>query len=69
MMIISKAEPTKRYVGRAKMFPDSRRPRRFPTMMSITAMTPIHTRQSSKPGNAEISCSTADVVETATVIT
>ena len=37
------ALPTKRYVGTAKMFPDSRRPRRLPRAMSETTVTPTGT--------------------------
>ncbi len=59
----------KRYVGRAKMLPDSRRPRRLPSVMSAIAATPISTRSPSRPGIAETICSTAEDVDTATVIT
>ena len=41
MAIISRAEPTNRYVGTAKMLPDSRRPRRLPIVISAIATTPI----------------------------
>ena len=37
--------------------------------MSAIAATPISTRTSSSAGNADVICSTADEVETATVIT
>ena len=51
------------------MLPDSRRPRRFPIVISEMAATPITTRKSISAGIAEVICSTADDVETATVIT
>jgi len=63
------ALPTNRYVGMAKMFPDSRRPRRLPRVIRMIAATPTSRRQSATAGTAEMTCSTADAVETATVIT
>ena len=69
MAIISSALPTNRYVGTAKMLPDSRRPRRLPSVMRAIATTPMITRSSSSSGIAEVICSTADDVDTATVIT
>ena len=51
------------------MFPDSRRPRRLPIVISAIEMTPISTRRSLIPGSIEMSCSTADEVDTATVMT
>ena len=51
------------------MLPASRRPRRLPTVMRPIAPTPMTTRQSSRAGNAEVICSTADEVDTATVST
>jgi hypothetical protein len=67
--IMISAEPMNRYVGAAKIVPASRRPRRFATAMSPIAKTPIRTRSSYRIGNADTICSTADDVETATVIT
>ena len=66
---ISRARPTNRYVGIAKMFPDSRRPRRLPTVISAITPTATGRRHRSRPGAIEISWSIADDVETATVIT
>ena len=51
------------------MLPASRIPRRLPIVMRAIAPTPIRTRSSWRPGNAEMICSTADEVETATVMT
>jgi hypothetical protein len=65
---MSNAEPTNRYVGMAKMFPDSLSPRRFPTVIRRIARTPIATRSGNRAGTADVICSTADEVETATVM-
>ena len=67
--MIMRAMVTNRYVGTAKMLPDSRRPRRF--AMVISAMTPTATsiRSTSSAGTIEINWSIADDVETATVMT
>jgi len=67
--IIVSAAITKRYVGIAKMFPDSRRPRRLPIVMSTMATAPMTSFQSCSSGTAEMTCSAADAVDTATVIT
>ena len=65
--IISRAPNRNRYVGTAKMLPASRRPRRLPIVMSPIAVTPIATEAGATAGKAEMTCSTADDVETATV--
>ncbi len=46
MPTIASASPTKRYVGTAKMFPDSRRPRRFAIVMSEIDTNAIWIRMS-----------------------
>ena len=51
------------------MLPASRRPRRLPIVMRPIAPTPMSTRSSNRTGNAETICSTADEVDTATVMT
>ena len=66
---MTSAMVTNRYVGTAKMFPDSRRPRRFATVMSAMTATATSSRTISMPGRIEISWSIADEVDTATVIT
>jgi hypothetical protein len=43
---IRSAIPTKRYVGTAKMLPDSRRPRRFASVMSVIETIAISIRKS-----------------------
>ncbi len=67
MAIMSSALPTKRYVGTAKMLPDSRRPRRLPSVMSAMASTPMPTLTLARSGTAETICSTAFETDTATV--
>ena len=51
------------------MFPDSRSPRRLAIVMSVIATRQISTRIVLRSGEIEISYSTADAVDTATVIT
>ena len=51
------------------MLPASRRPRRLAIAISPIAATPISTRMSKSAGKADTICSTADEVDTATVIT
>ena len=51
------------------MLPASRRPRRLAIVIRPIAATPISTRSSNSDGKADMICSTADEVETATVIT
>ncbi len=51
------------------MLPASRSPRRLPIVIRAMQPTPIRTRSSKRAGNADVICSTADEVETATVIT
>ena len=52
------------------MLPDSRRPRRLPSVIRTMAATPISDALVERaPGTAEVICSTADDVETATVMT
>jgi hypothetical protein len=69
MAIIRRADTRNRYVGRAKMLPDSRSPLRLPKVMRAIDSTPSSIRQSRSAGKAEMSCSTADAVDTATVMT
>ena len=70
MAIISSAEPTNRYVGIAKRLPASRRPRRLPIVIrAIAATHELDPEVDRGPGTAEVTCSIADAVETATVIT
>ena len=65
--IIRNALPRNRYVGTAKMLPASRRPRRLAIVISAIAPTPMPTAKGASAGTAEVICSTADEVETATV--
>ena len=51
------------------MLPASRIPRRFATVIRAIAATPISTRTSYSIGAADVICSTADDVDTATVST
>ncbi len=51
------------------MLPDSRRPRRLPTVMRAMTVTATRMRTASRPGTIEMSWSIADDVDTATVIT
>ena len=67
--IITSVDATNRYVGMAKMLPDARIPRRLPIMIKPMTAMPIPTRTSKRAGTAEATCSIADDVETATVIT
>ena len=66
---MNSAMPMNRYVGMAKMLPDSRRPRRLATVIRAMATSAISTRSGFRFGDTEISWSTADEVETATVMT
>ena len=66
--IISSALPTNRYVGIAKMLPDSRRPRRLPSVIRHHgADRDLDVRRGARLGSAEMICSDADEIETATV--
>ena len=49
------------------MLPASRMPRRLPIVIRPIAVTPIPTANGARPGSADVICSTADDVETATV--
>ena len=51
----------------AKMLPDSRMPRRLPSVISRMQATPMGTVSGSKVGSAEVIWATADEVDTATV--
>ena len=53
----------------AKMLPASRSPRRLPIVINPMALTPMITLQSMSTGTADVICSTADEVDTATVST
>ena len=50
------------------MLPDSRSPRRLPSVIRPMAVTPMRTASGWSSGMAETICSTADEVETATVM-
>ena len=58
-----------RYVGTAKMFPDSRRPRRFAMVISPIEMNAISMRTSYAAGKTDWIWVIAAAVETATVMT
>ncbi len=58
-----------RYVGAMKIVPDSRMPRRLPTVSSAMAATPIGTRYSHRAGTIEVIAATPAEIETATVTT
>ncbi len=62
------APTTYMYVGTAKMFPDSRRPRRFATVRSVSATSASSTRQGSSSGMTEVTAAMPAATETATVI-
>ena len=49
--------------GSAKMFPDSRRPRRLPTVIRAITPTPTGSRHRSRPGRSRSARSIADEVE------
>ena len=51
------------------MLPASRRPRRLAAAIRPMATTPMSTRSGNSTGNADTICSTADEVDTATVMT
>ena len=42
------------YVGIANSVPDSRTPRRFASVMKMTNATDIQTRESTRPGAADV---------------
>jgi hypothetical protein len=56
-------------VGAAKIRPDSRSPRRFPTAMTVMNARPSRTRSPCNCGKAEIKAATPAAMLTATVIT
>ena len=58
-----------RYVGTAKVLPDSRTPRRFAAASSATSPTAISTRCWFSDGNAEMMLSVPEETDTATVST
>ncbi len=57
----------KKYVGTAKMLPDSRMPRRFPIISSATNPSVSSTRLTCQSGNAEVIAATPAAMLTATV--
>ena len=57
----------KRYDGRAKSRPDSRRPRRLPTAMRAMAAMHSSTRTGKRTGNAEVMAAMPAETLTATV--
>ena len=59
----------KKYVGTAKMRPDSRMPRRFATAIPTTATTQSHGRYGNSPGTADVSAAIPAATLTATVST
>ncbi len=59
----------KPYVGNANRKPDSRTPRRFPSVRSTMQPSESATRCDSSPGTAEVSAKTPAATETATVST
>jgi hypothetical protein len=69
MPIISRARTTNEYVGIAKMFPDSRRPRRLAIVIRAMTATAISILTGSSSGTTETIWPIADAVDTATVIT
>ncbi len=58
---------TKKYVGTAKMRPDSRMPRRLPTIRMARKNRHISTRKTSSRGNADVIASTPAEMLTDTV--
>ncbi len=52
----------------AKMLPDSRMPRRLPSVISRMNTTHITTVNGMSAGTADVICSTADEMDTATVM-
>ncbi len=58
---------TKKYVGTAKMLPDSRMPRRLPTVRIARNARHISTRYGSSCGNADVIARTPAEMLTATV--
>ena len=58
-----------RYVGAAKIFPDSRTPRRFPSAIRQMKITAIGTRNTCRPGAAAMIAATPADTDTATVST
>ena len=59
----------KKYVGTAKMRPDSRTPRRFPNEIRQMNATEIRTVNGFSAGNADTSAAVPAATETATVST
>jgi hypothetical protein len=57
----------KKYVGAAKMRPDSRMPRRFPSMINSTKARHSSTRTKRSSGTAEVRAATPAATLTATV--
>jgi hypothetical protein len=60
---------TKKYVGSAKIRPDSRMPRRLASVMSTTNPSAISTRLRCQAGNADVIAATPAAMLTATVNT
>ena len=69
MRITNARVPTKRYVGTAKILPDSRTPRRFPQVRMTIETSPKATRCSCRAGNADVIAATPAATLTATVRT
>ena len=63
------ASPMNRYVGTAKMFPDSRRPRRLAIVISPIETNAISMRTSYAAGMIDWIWAIAEAVDTATVMT
>ena len=65
----SRAIPTKRYVGIAKMLPDSRMPRRLAAVTRMMTSAPSSTLYGAMASKAVARLARAEALETATVIT
>ena len=59
----------KKYVGTAKMRPDSRTPRRLPTVSTATNASAISMRYGTHSGKADVRAATPAATLTATVST
>ena len=55
------------YVGIAKIVPDSRKPRRFSSVINITSTTAISTLNGCRSGSAEVIANTPAATDTETV--
>ena len=69
MPTMPRARTRKRYVGIAKMFPDSRRPRRLAMVMRLIETKAISIRYSYTAGTTDWIWAMAAAVDTDTVMT